>query len=158
MKLNLAMLQRLFNGSIFSRYLTSLNTIVVEASAFTWTYLLGMPSHAHSVAGAGFAIFGCLIVCLLLRSNAHWKWTKRHNWISEILVIKPNMIRFTDDVFLGSGSNKCHTREYLAINTGYEIATEVTVFIPFPIGFLMPIYSAETARYRMSWGWIHSEI
>jgi hypothetical protein len=137
---------------VFSRYLTSLSAIAMAVISFNWAYQLGMSSHEHSVAGTGFALLGTLIVCfLILLTNAYRKneMGKAVESLQFLLLIATAPALLIINFWFFDTMNIVPA-EYLAKNAAYEMATIGAIFNPFLIGCLLSVYSAETARYRIS--------
>lgn len=132
--------------------LINISAAIAAALALYWGYRLGMPSHAHSVGGAGFALLGLLLAFFLLQLS----WAQRQGnqgttveWLQFLLLSATTPALLLINLWLLDLTGAVPS-PYLGKGAGYELVTISAVFTPVLIGFLMSVYSAETNRYRIS--------
>ncbi len=150
-----ALLIRLRSGTAQAPITAGLVTIcavAVAAMAFYWAYQLGMPSHERSVGGGGFAMLGlvlALFVVRLARAQRQGERGKAVEWLRFLLLAATSPALLMINLWLIDLVGFIPV-EYLAINAGYELAIAGALMTPVLWGFLMSVYSEETARYRIS--------
>lgn len=132
--------------------ITLISLIAVVSMLFYAAYQLGMPTHARSSAGAGFAVMGSLLLVfglLLQRAMVRSERGKVVETLQLVLLCATAPVLWVINcaVFDLMGAVPA---EYLARSAAHEMAVIGAVFIPLLVGGLLSVYSAETARYRIS--------
>jgi hypothetical protein len=125
---------------------------IAGAVSIFWAYKLGMPSHEHGVAGAGFFVLGVLLTLflgLLAWKQGKKEWGKAVEWLQFLLLTSLAPAFFAFCLWALDRFNLVPA-PYLSQAAGYELASIVAVFVPVVIGFILSIYSDETKRYRIS--------
>lgn len=135
-----------------SNYAIYISATIAGLVSIVWAFHLGMPSHEHGVAGAGFFVLGLLLISFLgmfMRMQRKREWGKTVEWLQFLMLtaISPALIA-TSLWILDRFS--LVPEPYLSQAAGYELATIVAVFTPVLIGFILSIYSDETGRYQVS--------
>jgi len=132
--------------------LIRVSAVIAATLALYWGYQLGMPSHAHSVAGGGFALLGLLLVFFLLqlsKAQRQREQGKAVEWLQFLLLSATTPALLLINVWLLDLTGAVPPL-YLGKGAGYELATISALFTPVLIGFLLSVYSAETNRYRIN--------
>ncbi|MCD8523817.1 MAG: DUF2306 domain-containing protein [Saccharospirillaceae bacterium] len=132
--------------------ITLISLLAVVSMLFYAAYQLGMPTHARSSAGAGFAVMGALLLVfglLLQRAIAHAERGKVVESLQMVLLCAtaPLLLVMNGLLFDLIGAVPA---EYLARSAAYEMAVIGALFVPLLAGGLLSVYSAETGRYRIS--------
>ena len=129
-----------------------ISAVIAAALSLYWGYQLGMPSHAHSVAGGGFALLGLLLTFFLLqlgKAQRQGERGKAVEWLQFLLLSATTPALLLINLWLLDLTAAVPSL-YLGKGAGYELATISAVFTPVLIGFLLSVYSAETNRYRIN--------
>lgn len=148
-------LANLRNGVASSLMITSLTRIsaaTVAVLALYWGYQLGMPSHAHSLAGGSFALLGVLLgffLLQLIKAQRQGEHGMAVEWLQFLLLSATTPALLLINLWLLDLIGAVPPL-YLGQGAGYEVATIGALFTPVLIGFLLSVYSAETDRYRVS--------
>jgi hypothetical protein len=132
--------------------LLRISTLIAAALALYWGYQLGMPSHAHSAAGGGFALLGLLLAFFMLqlgKAQRQGEQGKAVEWLQFLLLSATTPALLLINLWLLDLTGAVPSL-YLGKGAGYELATISAIFTPVLIGFLLSVYSAETNRYRIS--------
>jgi len=133
-------------------HLTNISAVIAALLALNWAYQLGMPSHARSLAGGGFAVLGLLLIFFTLQlasAQRHGEPGKAVEWLQFLLLSATSPALILINLWLLDVIGAVPAL-YLAKSAGYELATISALFTPLLIGFLLSVYSAETERYRIS--------
>lgn len=128
------------------------SAMVASLLALYWGYQLGMPSHAHSLAGGGFTLLGLLLAFFLVqltKAQRRGEQGKTVEWLQFLLLCATTPALLLINLWLLDLTGAVPAL-YLGKSAGYEVATIGAVFTPVLIGFLLSVYSAETNLYRIS--------
>lgn len=129
-----------------------LSGAVVSVVFITWGWQLGMPSHAHSVAGAFYMIAATLILLFLsliaygINSDQPGK-VREWLWFAVLFMISPALMYLS--LFIMNVTNIVPVR-YVQLGHGYQIAAALALALPVIIGHLMAVYSPLTQRYAVN--------
>lgn len=133
-------------------HLVRISGVIVAALALYGGYRLGMPSHAHSLAGGGAALFGVLLIFFLLQFTRAQRRSDRGQvveWLQFLLLSTTTPALLMINLWLLDMTGAVPPL-YLGSGAGYELAAIGALFVPVLVGFLLSVYSAETNRYRIS--------
>ena len=128
------------------------SSIVAGLTCLFLAYKLGMPNHAHGVAGSGFLVLGFLV--FLFFGLFAWKQRKGESgkaveWLQFLLLASMSPTLFATNIFVLDFFSLVPER-YLSQAVALELSTINAVFIPVVGGFILSIYSDETSRYSVS--------
>ena len=132
--------------------ITLISLIAVVSMLFYGAYQLGMPNHARSSAGAGLAVMGALLLLfgiLLQRAKARSERGKVVESLQLVLLCATAPVLWVVNCVFFDVMGAVPA-EYLARSAAHEMAVIGALFIPLLVGGLLSVYSAETARYRIS--------
>jgi hypothetical protein len=148
----LANLRNSVASSLTITSLTRISAATVAVIALYWGYQLGMPSHAHSLAGGSFALLGVLLgffLLQLIKAQRQGEHGMAVEWLQFLLLSATTPALLLINLWLLDLIGAVPPL-YLGQGAGYEVATISALFTPVLIGFLLSVYSAETDRYRVS--------
>lgn len=148
-----AQLRALRAGNVVSRAAVMVTSaLVVGVMALVWAWQLGMPSHAHSIAGGAFAVLGTCILFFLeryLQARRKGQQGKALEWLQFLLLSALSPALMLVNLWLFDVTSAV-PQPYLGNGDGYELASIGALFTPLLAGFLLSVYSRETDRYRVS--------
>lgn len=134
-----------------SNYAIYASGTVAGLVSILWAFNLGMPTHEHGVAGAGFFVLGLLFILFLgmfIRMLRKQQWGKAVEWLQFLILTSIAPALFAVSLWILDRFSLV-PEPYLSQAAGYELAAIVAVFIPVLSGFILSIYSDETDRYRV---------
>jgi hypothetical protein len=116
-----------------------------------WAFQLGLPTHAHSLAGSAYAVTGVLLFLFVslyasMLYSGLWARAREFLWFV-ILLSAGSALGYVSLISLSALA--WVPNEYVEQGDGYELAMIIGVFFPVLIAFMIAVYSQETRRYAV---------
>ena len=127
------------------------STALAALLLLVFAYQLGMPSHAHPVAGVGYALNGLLLLLFMV-------WALRHraaqdagklreaSWFLTLLLAGPGLL------YAGTFLIEAMAivpPEFAESGHAYQAAAGICLIVPILAGHLLAIHSGETRRHAI---------
>jgi hypothetical protein len=124
---------------------------LVSVTFLYWAFQLGLPTHAHSLAGSTYAVMGVLLFLFIALYSTRiycglWGAARESLWFVILLAAGPAL---GYAILMILPTLDWVPAEYVAQGDAYELAMIISVFLPVFLAFMIAVYSQETKQYAV---------